>query len=145
MKFMKLTLSKALDPSVMISAAKVALVVGPIITLVNQWDFLLAGHINVLKAALSFVIPYSVSIVSFLLAYSKMNRRSVETPEVERASADMLQHIKRLDALVLILEQQDNQERLSALTYKSGTSSSYKSINLLSELKHLQSAFKRLT
>jgi hypothetical protein len=51
---MKITLSKALDSLVMHSAAKVALVVGPIITLVNQCGFLLASHINILKAALSF-------------------------------------------------------------------------------------------
>jgi hypothetical protein len=51
---MKIKLSESLDLLVMLSAAKVALVVGPIITLVNQWVFLLESHINILKAALSF-------------------------------------------------------------------------------------------
>lgn len=142
---MKIKLSKALDPSLMLSAAKVAFVVGPIITLVNQWDFLLAGQINILKAALSFLIPYLVSIISFLLAYSKINNNAAQALDIDSVNADILQHIKRLDALVVILEQQGNQERLSALSYKSSASSADKSVNLLSELKYLQSAFKRST
>lgn len=141
---MKITLSKAFDPSIMFCAAKVACVVGPIITLVNQWDFLLVGHINVVKAALSFLIPYSVSTVSLLLAYSRVNANTAKAQNTKGNKKDLSSQSKRLDALIIILEQPDNQKRLLALRYKSGVSATDKSVDVLSELKYLQSVFKDL-
>ncbi len=141
---MRIKFNKAFDPSVVLSAGKVALVVGPIITLVNQWDYLLAGQLNILKAILSFFIPYTVSTVSFLLAYSKVDESPEEAAiETQHNEADITQLIKRLDALVVILEQQHNQSHLVALSYKSGVSSMDKPLDLLAELKHLQMAFKQ--
>ncbi len=141
---MRIKLKKAFDPSVVFSAAKVALVVGPIITLVNQWDYLLAGELNILKAILSFLIPYTVSTVSFLLAYSKLDEHPEELAvAANNNEADLEQLIKRLDALVVILEQKHNQNLLAALSYKSGVSSTDRPLDLLSELKHLQVAFKQ--
>jgi len=141
----KITFKKAFDPTVVLSAAKVALVVGPIITLVNQWDYLLAGQLDILKAILSFLIPYTVSTVSFLLAYSKLE----EPPEEPAIVADydtvnLAELNKRLDALVVILGQKHNQRQLEALSYKRSLSVTDKPVDLLSELRYLQAAFQSL-
>ena len=44
---MAINFCKALDPSV-------ALVVGPVVTVINQGDFLIAGQLDMPKAVLSF-------------------------------------------------------------------------------------------
>jgi hypothetical protein len=56
-------------------AVKVAGVVGPILTLINQYDVLLSGNFSprVLgKIALTFLVPYCVS--SFSAASAEMKR-----------------------------------------------------------------------
>lgn len=142
---MKIICKKAFDSSVVLSATKVALLVGPLIVLVNQWDYLLAGRLDVLKAILSFVIPYAVSTSSFLLAYSKLEVPPAKlVPATEHNSADLTELNKRLDALIVILGQKHNQRQLEALSYKSSLSATDKPVDLLSELMYLQAAFQGL-
>jgi hypothetical protein len=53
-------------------AIKVAAVVGPILTLINQWDVLLNGPYSprlFFKICLTFLVPYSVSSFSSARAY----------------------------------------------------------------------------
>jgi cellobiose-specific phosphotransferase system component IIB len=77
-------------------------------------------------------MAFSVSIVSFLLTYSTINKHSIEAS----ANADMLQHIKRFDALLIIPQQPQNQELLSALNYNSRELSADKAVDLLSAFKY---------
>lgn len=59
-------------------AIKVALVVGPVLTVINQYDLLLAGDFSaklVFKILLTFVVPYSVSSYSSAKAYLEEERR----------------------------------------------------------------------
>jgi hypothetical protein len=58
-------------------ATKVACVVGPILTMINQYDLLLRGDFSLrlfLKILLTFAVPYSVSSFSSARAY--MERES---------------------------------------------------------------------
>ena len=53
-------------------AVKVAAVVGPILTVINQYDMLLSGNWSaklVFKILLTFLVPYSVSSFSSARAY----------------------------------------------------------------------------
>ena len=63
--------SIATDRSVVIRAAKIALVVGVIIGLINHGDRIATGAMMVsdwLKFALTFLVPYSVSSYSSVMA-----------------------------------------------------------------------------
>jgi hypothetical protein len=77
-------------------------------------------------------MPFSVSIVSFLLTYSTINKHSFEAS----ANADMLQHIKRFDALLIIPQQPHNQELLSASNNNSRALSADKAVDLSSAFKY---------
>ena len=58
-----------------VRAVKVALVVGPILTLINQHDVILEGSFNFkffYKMALTFLVPYCVSAFSSAKAYGSM-------------------------------------------------------------------------
>jgi len=58
-------------------AIKVALVVGPILTIINQYDAILAGNFNNIffyKMALTFLVPYCVSAFSSAKAYGSMEK-----------------------------------------------------------------------
>jgi len=53
-------------------AVKVALVVGPILTIINQHDVILEQNFNFkffYKMALTFLVPYCVSAFSSAMAY----------------------------------------------------------------------------
>jgi hypothetical protein len=55
-----------------VRACKVAAIVGPILTAINQYDVLLRGDFSFylfLKILLTFVVPYSVSSFSSARAY----------------------------------------------------------------------------
>ena len=54
----------ALSPQVRTRALKVALVVGTILNLINQGDVLLAGTVNVMKALVTYLVPYCVATYS---------------------------------------------------------------------------------
>lgn len=63
-------------------ATKVACVVGPILTMINQYDVLLHGEFSLrlfLKILLTFAVPYSVSSFSSARAY--MERESALSQE----------------------------------------------------------------
>jgi hypothetical protein len=77
-------------------------------------------------------MPFSVSIVSFLLTYSTINKHSFEAS----ANADMLQHIKRFDASLIIPQQPHNQELLSASNNNSRALPADKAVDLSSAFKY---------
>lgn len=55
-------LNHALAPAVVRTAVRVALVVGTVLTLINQGDALFGqGHVSLVKALLTYTIPYMVS------------------------------------------------------------------------------------
>lgn len=61
----------AFDRLVVRRAARIALVVGAILTVINQGDHLFSGQINadvVFKILLTFCVPYGVSTYSSYLA-----------------------------------------------------------------------------
>ena len=67
-------LRRALSRPVVHRALIIALVVGPILVLINQGDYLLAGEwskFSWLKAILTFIVPYLVSTVSSLLSITR--------------------------------------------------------------------------
>jgi methyl-accepting chemotaxis protein len=45
-------------------AVVVAAVVGTLLTLINQWDALGAGRVDLVKAMLTYLVPFGVSIYS---------------------------------------------------------------------------------
>jgi hypothetical protein len=60
-------------------AVKVALVVGPILTMINHYDLLLTAAITpklVFKILLTFAVPYAVSSYSSARAYMEDDRRA---------------------------------------------------------------------
>jgi hypothetical protein len=62
-----------------IRALKVAGVVGPILTLINQYDVLLNGNFSLrllFKIFLTFLVPYSVSSFSSARAYMDSEAQS---------------------------------------------------------------------
>lgn len=61
----------ATDPSVVKRAAKIAVIVGIIIALINYGDRIMAGNMDTvawLKGALTFLVPYCVSTYSSVMA-----------------------------------------------------------------------------
>ncbi|MGE0821591.1 MAG: nitrate/nitrite transporter NrtS [Candidatus Binatia bacterium] len=61
-----------------VRALKVAGVVGPILTLINQYDLLLSGEFTprlCFKIFLTFLVPYSVSSFSSARAYMESEAR----------------------------------------------------------------------
>ncbi|WP_218119204.1 nitrate/nitrite transporter NrtS [Limimonas halophila] len=58
----------AVAPGTVRVATVTALVVGPILTAINQWGALTGGaDLNWIKVALTFAVPYAVSTVSAAL------------------------------------------------------------------------------
>jgi len=58
----------ALAPGTVRVAATMAAVVGPILTVINQWGALTgAGELNWIKVVLTFAVPYAVATVSAVL------------------------------------------------------------------------------
>ena len=65
-----------------IRACKVAAIVGPILTVINQYDVLLHGNFSLhlfMKILLTFIVPYSVSSFSSARAY--MDREVLSSRE----------------------------------------------------------------
>ncbi len=61
-----------------VRAVKVAAIVGPILTVINQGDVLLSGQYTphvFLKIILTFLVPYSVSSVSSALTYMEREQQ----------------------------------------------------------------------
>ena len=59
-------------------AAKVALIVGTTLTLINQGDFMLAGMApNLIKMALTFLVPYCVSTHGAVTAIHEQHQRRI--------------------------------------------------------------------
>jgi methyl-accepting chemotaxis protein len=55
---------RALPASAYRRAVTIALVVGTLLTLINQWDLLVAGTVDVVKATLTYLVPFCVSVYS---------------------------------------------------------------------------------
>jgi hypothetical protein len=51
-------------------AVKVAAVVGTVLTLINQYDLIAQGRVDLAKAMLTYVVPFCVSTWSALTAIS---------------------------------------------------------------------------
>jgi len=74
---MKLFLKHAKDRVCIIRSVKVALVVGTILALINQYDAIFSGNLtptNIFQILLTYLVPYSVSTFG-----SAMQARHIET------------------------------------------------------------------
>ena len=60
-------LAYAFQRQLVLRSAKIALVVGTVLTLINQYDALLAKRVDVLKLALTYLVPYCVSTYSAVM------------------------------------------------------------------------------
>ena len=69
---MKQRMAIARRPEVVCTALRFALVVGPILVVINHGDSLLAGTMDTvdwLKSLLTMIVPYTVSTLSSISAY----------------------------------------------------------------------------
>ena len=60
-----------------VRAIKVALVIGPVLTIINQHDVILAGQFDFkfcYKLVLTFMVPYCVSAYSSAKTYSSIDK-----------------------------------------------------------------------
>lgn len=69
----------ATSPSIRRRSLVVALVVGTVLTLINQGDALLQGHdLNWLKAALTYAVPYCVATYGAYAAARSRHKEHLE-------------------------------------------------------------------
>jgi len=69
---MKQRLEIAKQPAVIRTATRFALIVGPILVMINHGDTIIAGEMTTsdwLKSALTMLVPYTVSTLSSISAY----------------------------------------------------------------------------
>jgi len=69
---MKRHIRTALRPEVIRTAMRFALIVGPILVMINHGDVILAGQMDMmawLKSMLTMIVPYTVSTLSSISAY----------------------------------------------------------------------------
>ena len=69
---MKQRLNIAKQPAVIRTATRFALIVGPILVMINHGDTIVAGEMTTvdwLKSALTMLVPYTVSTLSSISAY----------------------------------------------------------------------------
>ena len=57
----KTPLQQCLSPRMLRQSLIVSLVVGSILTIINQGDAMLAGHLNMVKVVLTYIVPFLVS------------------------------------------------------------------------------------
>lgn len=74
------------QPATVRRAVTVAMIVGPVLTLINQYDTIASGSFGArffFKMALTFLVPYSVSSYSSMMALRAAQRRrgTREAPE----------------------------------------------------------------
>ncbi len=70
---MKQRLNIALQPKVVRTATRFALIVGPTLVMINHGDTIIAGEmttIDWLKSAITMLVPYTVSTLSSISAYT---------------------------------------------------------------------------
>ena len=73
-------------------AVKVACVVGPVLTLINQYDSFLAGDFTpklFFKSFLTFLVPYSVSSYSSAKSYLEQERSAARKNLCEKRVEDV--------------------------------------------------------
>ena len=71
-------LQTARRPEVVRTALRFALVVGPLLVLINHGDALLSGEMDAvawLKSGLTMIVPYTVSTLSSISAYHSCEER----------------------------------------------------------------------
>jgi len=76
---MKQRLEIAQQPAVIRTATRFALIVGPILIIINHGDTIIAGEmttIDWLKSALTMFVPYTVSTLSSISAYRSCQSQS---------------------------------------------------------------------
>lgn len=74
---MKKSIRIAMKPRVIRTASWFALIVGPVLVLINHGDALMAGsmdHAAWLKVGLTMLVPYTVSTLSSISAYQACNQ-----------------------------------------------------------------------
>ncbi len=79
---MKQWLRTACEPTVRRCATKYALVVGPVLVVINHGDAILTGQVNgsaMVKIALTMLVPYVVSTCSSVGTICRMRAASAET------------------------------------------------------------------
>ena len=62
-----------------LDAIKIALVVGTILTAINQYDVILTGHLagkDILRMGFNYLVPFSVASISRILYIRKQKERS---------------------------------------------------------------------
>jgi len=70
---MKQRLNIARQPKVVRTATRFALIVGPTLVMINHGDTIIAGEmttIDWLKSAITMLVPYTVSTLSSISAYT---------------------------------------------------------------------------
>ena len=83
-KFMRRFFHHWFRRDTVVRALKIAGVVGPILTLINQYDLLLSGEFTsrlFFKIFLTFLVPYSVSSFSSARAYMESEARGYRSRE----------------------------------------------------------------
>ena len=76
-------LTIAMERSVRKRAARIALIVGTVLALINHWDRLLNANVDgmtLLKILLTFLVPYSVSTYSAVLAVREGQQKLCDNP-----------------------------------------------------------------
>ncbi|RLL53542.1 hypothetical protein D8Y20_05065 [Mariprofundus sp. EBB-1] len=74
---MKQRFNIACQPKVIRTAARFALIVGPILVLINHGDAIIDGSMHAetwLKSGLTMIVPYIVSTLSSISAYKNCNK-----------------------------------------------------------------------
>jgi len=69
---MKRHIRTALRPEIVRTATRFALIVGPVLVMINHGDVILAGEMDTvawLKSMLTMIVPYTVSTLSSISAY----------------------------------------------------------------------------
>ncbi len=69
---MKRHIRTALRPEIVRTATRFALIVGPVLVMINHGDVILAGEMDMtawLKSLLTMIVPYTVSTLSSISAY----------------------------------------------------------------------------
>ncbi|MDX8392870.1 MAG: nitrate/nitrite transporter NrtS [Mariprofundaceae bacterium] len=80
---MKIAIKIAMRSEVMRTASKFALIVGPILALINHGDALFSGNMQMLdwlKVGLTMIVPYTVSTLSSISAYRSCE---IKPPEID--------------------------------------------------------------
>jgi len=78
---MKQGIKIACQPKVIRTATRFALIVGPLLVMINHGDSIIVGAMSSadwLKSTLTMIVPYIVSTISSISAYRDCQTRTIE-------------------------------------------------------------------